>query len=254
MSSEFEPKINPFSESAANEYADVGRQQLIDEIDRLRRVTADLEIKADSAEYSATHDDLTMLPIRRYLKLKMRELEGTTDPIAILFVDSDSISKINNTINHDKGDEAILHTAAALKESLRKDDFVARIGGDEFVAVLLGSSRPESEGDPPTAEQRALIAMERVSQKVTAINDADAELKQAGFNISVGFSVWHPDQQRYKDVIAIADGRMYEQKKKHYAVPALAVAQIAVMRALSQDIQDVEITTEQAIEWLRNPY
>ena len=101
------------------------------------------EAKAQ-VEHQALHDPLTGLANRRYLGQILEELAVSKDKdggIAIFHIDLDRFKQINDTRGHAAGDYVIAHTAAVLKSLIREDDFVARIGGDEFVIVA------RSDGD-----------------------------------------------------------------------------------------------------------
>lgn len=89
-------------------------------------------------EHQALHDPLTGLPNRRYLKQILQDLAGNKDHdngIAIFHIDLDRFKQINDTRGHAAGDYVLTHAAAILKSLIRTEDFVARIGGDEFVIV-----------------------------------------------------------------------------------------------------------------------
>ena len=112
--------------------------------EELKRSTAltearnvELEAARVSIEYNALHDSLTGLPNRRYLDtvLKQHAAAGfdETGSIALLHIDLDRFKQINDTLGHAAGDAMLIHVADVLRASCRQDDFVARIGGDEFV-------------------------------------------------------------------------------------------------------------------------
>jgi diguanylate cyclase (GGDEF)-like protein len=95
-------------------------------------------------EHQALHDPLTGLANRRYLSLILEELTQSKDKeggLAIFHIDLDRFKQINDTRGHAAGDYVIAHTAAVLNSLIRSEDFVARIGGDEFVIVA------RSDGD-----------------------------------------------------------------------------------------------------------
>ncbi len=83
-------------------------------------------------EYNALHDYLTDLPNRRYLDQILAD-----DPTlnAILHLDLDRFKQINDTLGHQAGDAMLTHAAAILRSHADEDDFIARIGGDEFVIL-----------------------------------------------------------------------------------------------------------------------
>lgn len=93
----------------------------------------------------AYHDTLTDLPNRRYflayLEESLARIEEETEALAILSLDLDRFKQINDTLGHDVGDELLRQFASRLKTALRKQDVVARFGGDEF-AVLIRYNDP----------------------------------------------------------------------------------------------------------------
>ncbi|WP_175552096.1 sensor domain-containing protein [Pararhizobium antarcticum] len=105
----------------------------------------ELEAARVRIEYNALHDHLTGLPNRRYLDQRLDE--WVVDPMrnsAILHIDLDRFKQINDTLGHQAGDAMLSHTALTLKRFAQDDDFVARIGGDEFV-VLCGPGRNKTD-------------------------------------------------------------------------------------------------------------
>ena len=90
-------------------------------------------------EHTSLHDALTKLPNRRYLDRVLEERAAAcrrdNTGIALLHIDLDRFKQINDTLGHAAGDAMLVHTAKILRENVRADDFVARIGGDEFVIV-----------------------------------------------------------------------------------------------------------------------
>jgi diguanylate cyclase (GGDEF)-like protein/PAS domain S-box-containing protein len=110
----------------------------------------DISERLRSQEYIrhiATHDPLTGLPsrilFRDRLEMALSRTRRFGAQVAVLMVDLDNFKKINDTLGHHAGDEALKITAQRLEESVRKTDTVARMGGDEFM-ILLNDIRPES--------------------------------------------------------------------------------------------------------------
>ncbi|MBW8298265.1 MAG: EAL domain-containing protein [Hydrogenophaga sp.] len=99
----------------------------------------DLEKAKERIEHIALHDHLTDLPNRRYLDELLEQLSGDDRQngggLAILHIDLDRFKQINDTLGHSAGDAMLRHAARILRENVREGDFVARIGGDEFVFV-----------------------------------------------------------------------------------------------------------------------
>jgi diguanylate cyclase (GGDEF)-like protein len=92
--------------------------------------------------YQAFHDQLTGLPNRAFFVEKLTEAERLRDeervPSALLFLDVDNLKAVNDNLGHDGGDELIKLLAERMTTSVREDDVVARLSGDEFAVLLVG--------------------------------------------------------------------------------------------------------------------
>ncbi|WP_132518586.1 EAL domain-containing protein [Rhizobium sp. BK376] len=90
-------------------------------------------------EYAADHDYLTGLPNRRYFDRRLAELgdEDGANTAAILHIDLDRFKQINDKSGHAAGDAMLRNTAARISDAISEADMVARIGGDEFVVLLV---------------------------------------------------------------------------------------------------------------------
>ena len=94
----------------------------------------------DELEEMAYHDPLTGLPNRRFLELKAGQALALADrsgtPVGLVFMDLVRFKEVNDTRGHAAGDQVLVEVARRLRNSVRASDTAARIGGDEFVAVL----------------------------------------------------------------------------------------------------------------------
>ncbi|PYE28734.1 diguanylate cyclase (GGDEF)-like protein [Rhizobium sp. PP-CC-3A-592] len=122
---------------------------------------------------AALTDKLTGLPNRRAFELQARGLHSKT-PCALMIFDIDHFKRVNDEHGHNVGDETLRHCAQSMRGALRKQDFIARIGGEEFAAILHDL----------TAQDATEIA-ERVRLHVAAcgVKVEDQLLK---FTISIG--------------------------------------------------------------------
>jgi diguanylate cyclase (GGDEF)-like protein len=100
---------------------------------------AELEAAKARIEHNALHDSLTGLPNRRHLdELLTQHAERfaeTGETAALLQIDLDRFKQINDTLGHMAGDAMLIHAADVLRTTTEHTDFIARIGGDEFVVV-----------------------------------------------------------------------------------------------------------------------
>ncbi|MEZ2220153.1 EAL domain-containing protein [Rhizobium sp. RCC_161_2] len=110
-----------------------------------------LEESRARIEHAADHDYLTGLPNRRYLDRRLAELQAdqTVETLAILHVDLDGFKQINDKWGHAAGDTTLQTAAARILGAIAAGDMVARVGGDEFVAMLVNIA---------TADEAAAIA------------------------------------------------------------------------------------------------
>lgn len=91
-------------------------------------------------EHSALHDSLTGLPNRRFLDERLAQSAAKRNAVggqlSLLHFDLDRFKQINDTLGHAAGDSMLMHAAEVLQNATRDADFVARVGGDEFVILL----------------------------------------------------------------------------------------------------------------------
>ena len=165
-------------------------------------------LKYQQAENSATTDYLTGLPNARSLFLELdRELarcKRDESSLTVMVCDMDGFKQINDRFGHLEGNRVLRLFAQALKESCREYDYVARMGGDEFVIIAPGLP---SEAAAKRADQVRALA------------------KQAGLEVcaedilslSVGQAVYPDDGKDAEALLAEADRRMYVEKQQQPA-------------------------------------
>lgn len=117
------------------------------------RVRAEAQI-----EHQAYHDALTGLPnrllLKDHLELALAQLDRGGSPFAVLFLDIDRFKPVNDSLGHAVGDRLLRAAGERLRAATRSGDTVARVGGDEFVLLLVGLSK-ENVG---TAARKILAA------------------------------------------------------------------------------------------------
>lgn len=105
-------------------------------------------------ENMAMTDVLTGLPNRRHalhsFQAEWQRSVANGQPLACIMIDADGFKAINDTYGHDAGDEVLRQLSARLKDTVRNDDLVCRLGGDEFLIICGNTTR---DGAMQTAEK-----------------------------------------------------------------------------------------------------
>ncbi|HJV53449.1 MAG TPA: EAL domain-containing protein [Noviherbaspirillum sp.] len=155
--------------------------------------------------YMAHHDALTGLPNRLLLHTSLSQAithaQRHRDLAALLFIDLDNFKRINDSLGHHVGDLLLQAAARRLHACLRRDDILARIGGDEFVIVLPAISNPN---------EAALVARKVLNTFDAAFEVEGHELHMAG---SIGISIYPDDGTDAETLMRAADTAMYHAKE-----------------------------------------
>ena len=171
-----------------------------------------LERATHQISYLANHDSLTGLPNRRLLfellhkSFEIARRSGTK--VGILYVDLDDFKPINDRYGHLAGDRALVEISERMQSALRASDTVARVGGDEFIAVL-NNVRGRSD-------------VESAARKVLEICDAPLRFigEPCRIGASMGIAMYPDDGDSLEGLLHSADSAMYTIKhtsKKGYA-------------------------------------
>ncbi|PAT01470.1 hypothetical protein CI105_06160 [Candidatus Izimaplasma bacterium ZiA1] len=152
-------------------------------------------------EFSSSHDILTGLPNRKSIFDKIEYRLSRKIQMAILFIDFDRFKNVNDTHGHEIGDKVLIEGSKRIKDCLRNDDFIGRIGGDEFVAIL-------NDVDNNKVIDDVCI---RIIKAINDINLIDGKKIDIGVSIGVSLS---KDFKDVEDLVNYADMAMYEVKKK----------------------------------------
>jgi diguanylate cyclase (GGDEF)-like protein/PAS domain S-box-containing protein len=154
--------------------------------------------------YLAHHDELTKLPNRRWMEQKLNEsliyAEKQKQKLAVLFFDLDGFKNINDTLGHSIGDRLLVLLSSRLLGSITEKQFVARMGGDEFMILC-----PLIE-DPEEAIETAKGLLENL---ITPFQIDDFELLVSA---SIGISIYPRDGANADDLMKNADIAMYRSK------------------------------------------
>lgn len=153
-------------------------------------------------------DPLTGLPNRRSfderLKSEWARSVREKTPLSILIMDVDHFKQFNDQYGHPLGDVLLRNIGQVFDNELKRtSDFIARIGGEEFAAIL-----------PNTVRENALEVAEAIRQSVEAMTFSEAELKGASVTISIGLTGTVPTcDSQSMEAVKKADALLYQAKK-----------------------------------------
>ncbi len=161
------------------------------------RMVSETERQTEELRYLGSHDALTTLYNRRYFEDEVERFgRGRQAPVAVVVADVDGLKRVNDSFGHAAGDELLRSAAVIFAGAFRGDDVVARIGGDEFAALLPGVGLREAEE-----------AMGRIRRRQTG-------MAVAGKAISLALGCAVADTPADLAVALLqADERMYRDKK-----------------------------------------
>jgi diguanylate cyclase (GGDEF)-like protein/PAS domain S-box-containing protein len=155
-------------------------------------------------QFQATHDLLTGLPNRAFfdeeLVRRMNAYNTTQQNMALCMLDLDGFKKVNDTLGHQAGDELLRIVAGRLRHTIAAEDFVSRIGGDEFVFLVSDFAH----------EEDIITIMRRVIAKISEPIVLGLQTAEISGSIGVAFYPLHSDEKR--NLVRCADTAMYRAK------------------------------------------
>ncbi len=153
--------------------------------------------KQQQIKYLSYHDSLTGLFNRSFFDEEISRLDTARNlPMSVIVGDVNGLKLTNDAFGHDTGDQLLKDMAGQIKKACRKDDIIARWGGDEFIILL-----------PKTNEKSA----ERVCERIKA-NCARVKMSEINFSISLGYDTKNAAEESIYDVLKSAELYMYRKK------------------------------------------
>jgi diguanylate cyclase (GGDEF)-like protein/PAS domain S-box-containing protein len=166
-----------------------------------------LEIAKQQSDHSANHDALTGLPNRRAFQDKLKDaiaLSTTSATAAsLLLIDLDRFKEVNDTLGHDAGDDVLRQISERLRAILEEEDFVARIGGDEFASLVFA----ETSQIRDKAARLARQILHELQIQVPAPNGS------IRVGCTLGIATCPDDAADAEGLMALADRLLYVGKK-----------------------------------------
>ncbi len=174
--------------------------------------------------YMSFHDSLTGLYNRLYMEMEMKRLNTKRQlPISIILADLNGLKLVNDSYGHAAGDKMLEKVAAILKKTCRKEDIIARWGGDEFIILL-----------PQTSKQKAEVLCDRINE-----NCSKVYLKDIPVSLALGSSTKQEGAIEIEDLFKKAEDNMYRHK-----LSETRSARSAIIHALLETLKAKSFETE----------
>jgi diguanylate cyclase len=180
----------------------------LDEVERVSGMIIDIsdrKIQEEKLAQMAFYDNLTQLPnrlmLKNHLKKVLSRAKRKDHDFAIMFLDLDGFKDVNDTLGHDIGDALLKDVAVRLTSSVREEDLVSRIGGDEFIIVFEETCRDE---------------LEDISSRIihNVGNPYYFSDKKAHVTPSIGIALFPDHGNEIDSLVDHADKAMYAAKKR----------------------------------------
>jgi len=156
----------------------------------------------DQLKYLSFHDQLTGLYNRNYFEQEMKRINKDISrfmPVTVLSVDINNLKVINDRQGHPRGDQLIKKAAEILAGMVRKTDILARVGGDEFNAIL-----------PDTSKETAIARLGNLEQALKEYNQNSIQMP---LSMAIGLATTQEDEKNLLEAIRRSDRRMYAHKR-----------------------------------------
>ncbi len=156
--------------------------------------------------YLAQYDHLTGLVNRSLFRDRlvqaMARSKRLQQSIGLMLLDLDRFKSVNDTLGHDVGDELLRAVSERLKSCVREVDTVARMGGDEFTAILEGV----------TSEASIVVVAKRIAESISTVFELKGHSISIG--VSIGITVFPHDDHGVDELLRHADAAMYRAKQQ----------------------------------------
>jgi diguanylate cyclase (GGDEF)-like protein/PAS domain S-box-containing protein len=192
------------------------------------------KIAEEKLERSALYDVLTNLPNRVLLADRlshaMVQCQRRDLSLAVAFMDLDGFKAVNDTYGHNVGDELLVALSRRMKEALREGDTLARIGGDEFIAVMVDLEKIEDS-------EQVLERLLKAAAEPVILGDAVIQV-----SVSIGVTFYPQDGVNEDKLMRHSDQAMYVAKlagKNRYHL--FDIAQDDAVNILRESISDIRL-------------
>jgi diguanylate cyclase (GGDEF)-like protein len=172
----------------------------------LHKFSSELAVSNQRLQQLALTDELTGLPNRRFanehLERQWAMAQRNNSQLSCMMLDIDFFKQVNDTYGHKTGDDVLKQVASELQASVRKQDVVCRLGGEEFLVICPDAQAAES-----------YRYAERIREKIAALVFNSTSGKKFQLTVSIGTASKKPVMFNAEMLLQLADKRLYEAKE-----------------------------------------
>ncbi len=197
-----------------------------DMMENIKETSLQISAQAKHLRHTALHDALTGLPNRRYLEQFLAQEKTLASKrnraFGLLHIDLDRFKQINDTLGHAAGDDLLQRAAGVLTSASDDNDFVARVGGDEFVVFCARDNA--STGQDTPLEQYAETVAGRIVDKMQEPIQFDGKEIRSGASVGLAFSTsaeFEPTEMMINADLALYEAKNAGRGRVHIFTPEL---------------------------------
>jgi diguanylate cyclase (GGDEF)-like protein/putative nucleotidyltransferase with HDIG domain len=181
------------------------QMRLMESVAHQAAVAINNAVVFEETQEDAYTDPLTHLPNLRYFTIfmeqELRRAARIDYPVTLLMMDLEGFKDVNDRYGHKVGDRMLTEIAQVLRNQTRRSDTIVRYAGDEFVAILVGTSKDQSRQ-----------TVERIQDAVDSFKMAVRHEQIVRVGISVGAACFPEDANDLETLLNMADTEMYRNK------------------------------------------
>ncbi len=208
--------------------------RLLETIARIAAEAIDKSVEHDEAKTNALTDPMTCLPNARSLRIQFEKeiarasRNGTS--LQLLMLDLDGFKAVNDSFGHKIGDDLLRELGKVISEQLRDYDFLARYGGDEFVALI-----------PDASLEDVADLCRRIETGVAGHKLNVQDESYASVGVSIGSAGYPTNGETFDQLIVAADKAMYRRKtRRRFGQEQFMISGIDLMREESHILPNAE--------------
>jgi len=218
----------------------------IQDITKQKEIQDLLDEQTQKLKHQAHHDPLTNLPNRTLFQDRLSQsiitAKRNNEMFALFFIDLDQFKKINDSLGHHIGDEVLVEAAKRLQSTLREEDTLSRLGGDEFTIIIK---------DVKHIQDASVVAQKIINVMKEPMN-IDNHLLY--ISSSIGISIYPDDATTSNNLIKYSDAAMYKAKdegRDNYQYYSKEMTSYAFEKVVMETSLRVAIKEEQFVVYFQ---